>query len=158
MLIPPACLELDDVLPARIAASRHEFHVPANAATAAGVALRRLDRAALDEPEPDQSGDPDPPAPRGLNRERGISRLRLTLDPPELGEIRLDLTLRGGVLRASFQAAAPGAAEALRSGLGGLRSALEKRGLRVGELSVAGPEAGPLPPGPSTPGRLDLRA
>ena len=97
-----------------------------------------------------------------LVRARGLSRLRLTLEPPELGGIRLDLTLRGSVVRATFQADAPGAAEILRARLGELKAALEKRGLQVGELCVLAPEAGipSLPPAPATsgPGRLDLKA
>jgi hypothetical protein len=97
-----------------------------------------------------------------LVQARGISRLRLTLDPPELGEVRLDLTLRRNVVYGTFQAEAPGAAGALLSRLSELKDALEKRGLQVGELSVlaAGAEAGSpfLPPPPSVPGNLDLKA
>ena len=99
-----------------------------------------------------------------LMRSRGISRLRLVLDPPELGEVRLDLTLRLNLVSGTFQADTPAAAEALLSRLDELKDALEKRGLAVGELSVlaAGSEAS-APPRPSPPptavaGTLDLKA
>ncbi|HEX7898200.1 MAG TPA: flagellar hook-length control protein FliK [Planctomycetota bacterium] len=100
-----------------------------------------------------------------LVQSRGISRLRLVLDPPELGEVRLDLSLRGNVVHGAFQADAPGAAEALGSRLSELKAALEKRGLRVGELSVsaagadpAAPPANPFLASTSLPGNLDLKA
>lgn len=97
-----------------------------------------------------------------LVRARGISRLNLTLETPELGEIRLHLTLRGKVVRATFQADVPGAAEIVRARLSELKSALEERGLQVGELTVLAAETGipVLPPAPSTsaPGHLDLKA
>jgi len=78
-----------------------------------------------------------------LVQARGISRLRLVLDPPELGEVKLDLSLRGNVVHGAFTADAPGAAEALLSRLHELKDALERRGLRVGELSVSAAGADP---------------
>ena len=100
-----------------------------------------------------------------LVRSRGISRLRLVLDPPELGEVRLDLSLRGQVVHGAFQADAPGAVEALGARLHELKDALERRGLRVGELSVvaegadpAAPPANPFPAPASLPGNLDVKA
>ena len=79
--------------------------------------------------------------------------------------MRLDLSLRGDVVHGAFQADAPGAAQALLSKLSELKDALERRGLRVGELSVAAAGADPagLPANPflastSLPGNLDLKA
>jgi hypothetical protein len=98
---------------------------------------------------------------------RSVSRLRLTLEPPELGELSLELTLRDRVLHGAFFTDAPGAAEALAARLGELKDALERRGLRVGELSVnpggAVPSGAaafvyPDPAPPRAAGNLDLKA
>jgi hypothetical protein len=101
-----------------------------------------------------------------LVQSRGISRLRLVLEPPELGEVRLDLTLKDRVVHGAFSTDAPAAAEAVLARLAELKDALERRGLRVGELSVraAGAEpAGlgfmnPFQASTSLPGNLDLKA
>lgn len=98
---------------------------------------------------------------------RSVSRLRLTLEPPELGELSLELTLKDRVLHGAFFTDAPGAAEALAARLGELKDALERRGLRVGELSVnaggSAPSGGaafvyPDPAPARGAGHLDLKA
>lgn len=101
-----------------------------------------------------------------LVQARGISRLRLVLEPPELGELRLDLTLKDHVVHGAFSTDVPGAAEAVLALLAELKETLERRGLRVGELSVSAAGAEPAGLGlvnpfrtsTSLPGNLDLKA
>lgn len=60
----------------------------------------------------------------------------LLLELSRLGEVRVDLVLRGRGVQATVQAVSPAAVELLARSLGELRSALEEGGLSVDGLSV----------------------
>lgn len=72
-----------------------------------------------------------------LTQSRGVARLRLVLTPPELGELHLDLSVRGKVLHAAIEADRPSAAEALLAQWPSLRGALEAQGFEIGGFSVS---------------------
>ncbi len=75
---------------------------------------------------------------RGLTamlHQRG-GNMTMRLDPPALGQLRVQMTIAGGAVTAEFQ---PGTAEAqalLDRSLATLRSALESQGLTVERLTV----------------------
>jgi flagellar hook-length control protein FliK len=71
-----------------------------------------------------------------LAQSRGTARLRLTLNPPRLGELRVELTVRNHVLGAAFQAESAAARELILGHLESLKEALEAQGLQVGEFQV----------------------
>lgn len=76
---------------------------------------------------------------RGLGAvlRQGGGSLTLKLAPASLGEVRIQMTLEGGAVRARFESASGEARELMAAGLGALRAALEARGLRVESLEVA---------------------
>jgi flagellar hook-length control protein FliK len=71
-----------------------------------------------------------------LTQSRGVARLRLVLTPPELGELRLDLSIRQKTLHATLQADRSSAAEAILAQLPALKEALERHGFTLGDFSV----------------------
>lgn len=75
---------------------------------------------------------------RGLGAvlRQGGGSLTLKLAPASLGEVRIQMTLEGGAVRARFESASGEARELMVAGLGALRAALEARGLRVESLEV----------------------
>ena len=77
-------------------------------------------------------------------REAGEQRLRLEIDPPELGPCELHLRLHDGVLHATVVADRPDTAAALRDAETALRQALAERGLELADYQV-GTGAGYLP-------------
>lgn len=72
-----------------------------------------------------------------LARQQGEAHIKIVMRPPELGRVRVDLSVRNHVLTARLSADRPGAAELVQSNIGALRDALEQQGLRVGELRVS---------------------
>lgn len=71
----------------------------------------------------------------------GGGRITLRLNPQALGEVRVDVDMHRGVARATLNAQTEAARELLHSELDALRAALERRGVSVERLEVAGPSA-----------------
>jgi len=79
-----------------------------------------------------------PGVARGLDalaRQRGGS-LVMRLDPPSLGQLRLEMQMQGGRVSVLMTAAGETARSLLHDHLGSLRQALEDRGLAVDRLAV----------------------
>ena len=72
-----------------------------------------------------------------LARRHGETRLQIVLRPPELGRLRVDLSVRDGVLNVRINADQAGAKELVQQHLGALRESLEQQGVRVGEIQVS---------------------
>jgi flagellar hook-length control protein FliK len=68
--------------------------------------------------------------------ERGNWEMRLMLKPAKLGEVEIDLTLRSGVLDASFRASNPVTRDLLNEGLPRLREVLANAGMDIAGLNV----------------------
>ena len=66
----------------------------------------------------------------------GSRRMTLQLNPSELGQLTLVLSVKGGEVRALIRADNPEAAAALSDQMGQLRAALEEQGLKVAQLDV----------------------
>lgn len=64
------------------------------------------------------------------------SQVRLQLEPPELGQIRIDVKITQGTLSISIQAETAAAKELLESRFEGLRQGLANHGLNVGRFDV----------------------
>ncbi len=64
------------------------------------------------------------------------SSMTLHLDPPELGQVRIDVRMRQQELALRIQANTEAGHEILRSKLGDLRDALERQGIQVKEMDV----------------------
>ncbi|MFH1549793.1 MAG: flagellar hook-length control protein FliK [Planctomycetota bacterium] len=69
--------------------------------------------------------------------ERGESRVRILLEPPRLGSVRIQMAIKDGVLNASFETQTPAARHVITQNLAHLRAALEEQGIEVGEFSVS---------------------
>jgi flagellar hook-length control protein FliK len=69
-----------------------------------------------------------------MNQRGGAMTLRL--DPPELGELRVQMTIARGVVTAEFHASTPQAQTLLERNMAALRHSLESQGLTVERLSV----------------------
>ncbi len=69
-----------------------------------------------------------------VNQRGGVMNMRL--DPPDLGALRVQMTIARGVVTAEFQATTQQAQALLERGLTGLRAALESQGLTVERLTV----------------------
>jgi hypothetical protein len=83
----------------------------------------------------------------------GRSEARISLRPPELGEVRIRLAYEGSALSAVISADSAAAADALVAALGDLRRSLEGLGVSVLSLDVRSPQADeqgarPRPEGP----------
>jgi len=72
-----------------------------------------------------------------VNQRGGVMKMRL--DPPELGDLRVQMTLNRGVVTAEFQASSTQAHSLLERNLATLRNALEAQGLTVDRLTVHAP-------------------
>jgi flagellar hook-length control protein FliK len=83
-----------------------------------------------------------------MNQRGGVMNMRL--NPPELGELRVQMTLARGVVSAEFQATTAQAHSLLERNLTSLRAALESQGLSVDRLHVHA-----MPAAVSTSGRDD---
>ena len=67
----------------------------------------------------------------------GNTRVNLQLHPAELGELRIDLTVKNGTVRANVIASTQVSQEIIEKNMPKLRSILENQGFTVDELSVA---------------------
>lgn len=72
-----------------------------------------------------------------VNQRGGVMHMRL--DPPELGELRIQMTMARGMVSATFQASTHAAQSIIEQHMTTLRSALESHGLSVDRLSVSAP-------------------
>lgn len=66
----------------------------------------------------------------------GQSRLKMVLNPPELGNLKVDLSMKDKVLNGSFKVDSESAKELVMSHLGNLKSALEEHGIKMGDFNV----------------------
>lgn len=123
----------------------------ARAGNAAGGLAADLARAA-------DAGTPAPAqlAAKGvevLANQRG-GAITMRLEPPALGQLRIQMQVSQGAVVADFTAATPEARVLLEMNLGMLRERLESQGLSVERLTVHGPsrgnEAGAVPTAGST--------
>ena len=69
-----------------------------------------------------------------MNQRGGVMNLRL--DPPELGELRIQMALGRGSVSATFEASNEQTQAMLNKNLSALRTALESQGLTVERLHV----------------------
>jgi flagellar hook-length control protein FliK len=72
---------------------------------------------------------------------QGGGRMTVVLRPESLGEVRVRLEAKDGVVNARLSATTDAARRTLESGLDTLRTALESRGVRVESLRIDPPEA-----------------
>ncbi len=79
-----------------------------------------------------------------VNQRGGVMHMRL--DPPDLGVLRVQMTIARGTVAAEFQPSTVQAHALLEQGMGVLRAALESHGLVVDRLTVQA--APPLPSAP----------
>lgn len=70
------------------------------------------------------------------NLGEGSKQLTLRLDPPELGKLSLQLTVRGDEVKVVFKAENADAGNLLQENLSQLRQALENQGLKVSKMEV----------------------
>jgi hypothetical protein len=66
----------------------------------------------------------------------GVKEIRVRLDPPSLGEIRLHVEMDGGEVRIQVVAASPETASMLNDGQSNLRDELARQGLALGDFSA----------------------
>jgi flagellar hook-length control protein FliK len=85
------------------------------------------------------------------------TRLRIALTAESLGELVVELSVQGGLLRGRVIVDTDSAREALSPQLDRLRSSLGARGIRVGVLEVVVGDP-PDVSGPPRRGRLDILA
>ncbi|HZE96533.1 MAG TPA: flagellar hook-length control protein FliK [Planctomycetota bacterium] len=71
----------------------------------------------------------------------GGSAIRITLSPAHLGELRIDLSVAGDVVRGRVRAGSAAARDLILAHLEDLRRELEERGLRMGRFLVEAGEA-----------------
>lgn len=67
----------------------------------------------------------------------GIERAEIQLQPPDLGPVRIELTLSGESARIAFSAAQPETRQAIEQSLPLLKDLLAERGLALGDASVS---------------------
>lgn len=67
----------------------------------------------------------------------GIERAEIQLQPPDLGPVRIELTLSGESARVAFSAAQPETRQAIEQSLPILKDLLAERGLALGDASVS---------------------
>lgn len=67
---------------------------------------------------------------------RGESEVRIMLQPAKLGAVRIDLSVKDGVLNASFETQTQAARHAISGSLPQLKAALESQGIEVGGFNV----------------------
>jgi flagellar hook-length control protein FliK len=67
---------------------------------------------------------------------RGESEVRMVLQPPRLGSVRIELSMKDGVLNASFETQTQATRHAISGSLPQLKAALENQGIEVGGFNV----------------------
>lgn len=70
--------------------------------------------------------------------ERGQWRVQLQLKPEQLGQVSVELTMRGGELDARLTTLAPLTRDLLNEGVGRLREVLNQLGMDVANISIDG--------------------
>lgn len=68
---------------------------------------------------------------------RGESEMRIMLQPPRLGSVRVELVVRNGALTASFETQTQAARHVISGNLAHLKAALESQGIEVEGLNVS---------------------
>ena len=68
---------------------------------------------------------------------RNESSLEMRLNPPELGSVKLSMTMKAGELRMALQTSTEAARQVIAQNLDGLRSALVQHGFEVDRLDVS---------------------
>lgn len=94
--------------------------------------------------QPQRAPDQQPPSPVVDHAARGISTvlaqkggsLTMKLNPPALGELRIEMNLSQQTVDVRLEATTPAARELLTLGLPALRESLQSKGLSVERLSV----------------------
>ncbi|QPT39123.1 flagellar hook-length control protein FliK [Oligella ureolytica] len=61
---------------------------------------------------------------------------QMRLDPPELGPIKVSISIQDGVAQAAFTAATPAVRQAMESALADLHQALQEKGISLGQAQV----------------------
>lgn len=100
---------------------------------------------------PNTAADPTPRATREqvlASVQRGLAsvltqgggRMTVVLRPEQLGEVRVRMEAKDGVVNARLSATTEAARQTLESGLDTLRTALESRGIRVESLVIDAPD------------------
>lgn len=107
--------------------------VPANPETGAGPALRLPSGAFV----PESHLLHQVVERLSLRNQGDRSQMTLRLHPEELGELRLELVMEKGVLKAQIQAQNPQVQEVLERNLFRLRDALEQQGLTLEQFDVS---------------------
>lgn len=93
-----------------------------------------------------------------LCRANGPSRIRLVLQPPELGTLRLTLSVKEQTVSARVMAETTGARALIGGNLVALREALEQHGLQLGSFQVSVSQQGHDAPAFDAPSRGFLHA
>jgi hypothetical protein len=70
------------------------------------------------------------------SRRRGLHRLKMNLNPAELGRLDIELTVKGGALTARIRAESRAAYEALGGGVAELKKALAEGGVELAGLTL----------------------
>jgi flagellar hook-length control protein FliK len=138
---------------AQAAAAAHAEGVPAEAGRSNGVPARAVEGLAP-RGRSEQAAAPNPtanPTPRTaervdfvdkilraakLTKTRGQTRLRVVLNPPHLGSVRVNLSLQDGVLNGNIQAESMAARDFILNHLQSLKDSLESQGIEVGDFDV----------------------
>ncbi|MHC4870228.1 MAG: flagellar hook-length control protein FliK [Planctomycetota bacterium] len=71
-----------------------------------------------------------------LNVRRGISTATLQLAPAELGKVKLQISVQGGIMNASVKAESADARNMLMANVGQLRDTLTSQGIKFGEFDI----------------------
>lgn len=90
-----------------------------------------------------------------LNQRGGAMTMRL--DPPELGSMRVQMTIVGGTVSAEFQPGTAQAAALLERHMPALRQSLENQGLSVERLNVHAPPQASHPASQQQSGNADAQ-
>lgn len=69
--------------------------------------------------------------------EQGGGAIRMTLNPPELGQVQIDLTVTDGKVHGTIAAAQPAVVEQLARDLHSLRQGLADAGLKLGDQGIS---------------------
>ncbi len=81
----------------------------------------------------------------------GLDRAEITVTPPEMGPIRIELSLNGELASVAFSATQPDTRTAIEQSLPLLRSMLSEQGLQLADTSVGSGYRPPAEPGGQSP-------
>ena len=121
----------------------HGLVVPVPSRSLSGANAQQLPGSGVESAQNQMEAGP-PETLRGVSKglsvlaqQRGGS-LKMRLDPPSLGTVRLEMSVEAGRVSVQIAAANDSARALLQGNLGMLRTALEERGLAVDRLAVEG--------------------